>query len=61
MKCANCGEPIEHYEPGLPWYRGGFWIHPDLVDYDCHGTFCADDSGEQAEPPPTTPQPRESL
>lgn len=47
MKCSNCGEPIE-------WYnvigRSGFWIHPDLVDYDNHGTMCADDSGEQAEP-----------
>ena len=44
MKCINCGEPIEFGS----WTRE--WYHVNLVDYDCNGTFCADDFDKQAEP-----------
>lgn len=36
-KCVNCGGPITfHAVVG----RSGYWVHPDRVDVDCHGTSC---------------------
>lgn len=47
IACVNCQQPIE-------WVNvvgsSGFWVHPDLADYDTHGSMCDDDE-EQAEPP----------
>ena len=45
--CVNCGKPIELFHVHGKYYS---WTHPDLVDYNCHGTFCGDNSGEEAEP-----------
>jgi hypothetical protein len=48
MDCINCHEPIEFYSP-TGRRTSGYWLHPDLVDYDCHGTWCAEGE-EEAEP-----------
>tara|TARA_R110000772_G_scaffold41986_5_gene97880 strand:- start:232 stop:402 length:171 start_codon:yes stop_codon:yes gene_type:complete len=50
MLCKNCDQPITfHYVYGSQ----GYWVHPDLCDYDCHGTRCTygdDDEGDEAQP-----------
>lgn len=47
MKCVNCNELIEFWNiVGT----SGFWIHPDKVDLDCHGTACDNEDETDAEP-----------
>lgn len=48
--CIHCNKPIHFY---YAFGRTGFWIHPDLVDVDCHGTHCANQDEDQAEPTPS--------
>jgi hypothetical protein len=52
-QCCNCGETIESYYVGGNHWE---WIHPDLVDLDCHGTKCRDEEENCAEPFPSVPK-----